>query len=100
MRQFEISSVIDQRFYGSKEFVEKVKKRMAIQKQVLDKASKENQKVIVEKKNMPEIEILKNVSEITKVSSDSILSRSQEKMVSEARSAIIVDLHGNKKFWL
>ena len=78
-----------QTFCGNQEFISEIKKKLdkPDQKELREKRVADDQETRLRKKSLADI--LKIVSEITTVSSERILSRSQERSTSEARSFFV-----------
>ncbi|NIO49728.1 MAG: hypothetical protein GTN73_09895 [Candidatus Aminicenantes bacterium] len=86
-------NVIDQRYLGNPEFVERVKQKMKSQDQTEDQNREQNihdmqYLLLIKKKTLPEI--LKIVTETTGVYPEGILGNSREQLISRARSLFVL----------
>jgi len=92
-RQNDFYNVIDQRYLGNPEFVERVKQKIKSQDQTEIVSREQNihdmqYLLLIKKKTLPEI--LKMVTEITGVYPESILGNSREQLISRARSLFVL----------
>jgi putative transposase len=92
-RQNALYNVIDQRYLGNPEFVERVKQKIKSQDQTENQKREQNihdlqNLLLIKNKTLPEI--LKIVTEITGVYPESILGKSREQLISRARSLFVL----------